>query len=39
MPRFVRMIAIENSNHETAIASPDFSNALMYFLRYNPMRN
>lgn len=38
MPRFVRMIAIENSNHETAIASPDFSNALMYFLRYNPMR-
>lgn len=38
MPRFVRMTAIENTNHETAIASPDFVSALMYFLRYHPMR-
>jgi Predicted hydrolases or acyltransferases (alpha/beta hydrolase superfamily) len=37
MPRFVRMVGIENTNHETAIASPDFVIALMYFLRYNPM--
>jgi pimeloyl-ACP methyl ester carboxylesterase len=39
MPRLVRMIAIEGATHETAVASPDFATALMYFLRYHPMRN
>jgi pimeloyl-ACP methyl ester carboxylesterase len=38
MPRFVRMVAIEGASHETAIASEDFATALMYFLRYHPMR-
>ena len=37
MPRFVRMVAIENTGHANAIASEDFVSALLYFLRYNPM--
>jgi pimeloyl-ACP methyl ester carboxylesterase len=37
MPRLVRMNAIENATHQTTTASPDFTIALMYFLRYNPM--
>jgi uncharacterized protein YndB with AHSA1/START domain len=38
MPRLVRMVAIENATHESAPASPDFTVAILYFLRYNPMR-
>ena len=37
MPRFVRMVAIPDATHDAAITSPDFTIAVMYFLRYNPM--
>lgn len=38
MPRLARMIAIDGADHGSAVMSPDFVVALMYFLRYNPMR-
>lgn len=36
MPRLVRMVSFDGESHGSAPRSPEFSTALVYFLRYHP---